>query len=30
MPVVTEVDVMNGRAAVQVMKLGGYPDDALA
>jgi tetratricopeptide (TPR) repeat protein len=30
MPVVTEVDVHNGRAAVQVMKLGGYPDDALA
>jgi tetratricopeptide (TPR) repeat protein len=30
MPVVTEVDVINGRAAVHVMKLGGYPDDALA
>jgi tetratricopeptide (TPR) repeat protein len=30
MPVVTEVDVHNGRAAVQVMKLGGYPSDALA
>jgi tetratricopeptide (TPR) repeat protein len=30
MPAVNEVNVLNGRAAVQVMKLGGYPDDALA
>jgi hypothetical protein len=29
-PVVTEVSVQNGRAAVHAMKLGGYPDQALA
>jgi tetratricopeptide (TPR) repeat protein len=30
MPSVNEVSVQNGRAAVQVMKFGGYPDQALA
>lgn len=30
MPLVSEVNVLNGRAAVQVMKFGGYPDEALA
>jgi tetratricopeptide (TPR) repeat protein/predicted nucleic acid-binding protein len=30
MPTVTEVNVQNGRAAIQVMKMGGYPDEALA
>jgi hypothetical protein len=30
MPSVTDVSVQNGHAAIQVMKRGGYPDEALA
>lgn len=30
MPPVTDVSVRNGRAAIQVMKMGGYPNEALA
>ena len=30
MPTVTDVSVQNGRAAIQVMKMGGYPNEALA